>query len=155
MGANRIKIAKDKADLVKVLTASDDTTGVFQTYVEVMVFAAGLGAKRKKRVPLAGVSKDLEPIRLEYFENHKYDLVINLLAVSEVKEHNILADDEKLEEQRIKIFEEYANAGLEILQQELRGAVDYSEQILLLLSSERFQQEQSEEEFDLSKFLSK
>lgn len=153
MGASRIRVAKDKADLVKALSASDDSTGAFQTYVEVLVFAAALGAKRLHRVPLAGISKDLEPIRRELF-SHKYDIVINLLAVFASQNHQILADDDHLDDERVKIFEEYANGGLEILQKELRGSVDYSERILLLLSAERFNQNQQEAEFDLSKFLS-
>lgn len=154
MAENRIKVAKDKANLVKELKDSDNTTGFFQTYVDVMVFAAALGAKRKKRVPLVEFARDLDPIRRDYFNNNKCELIINLLAVSVIQNQKVLADDEESDEQRIKIFEEYANGGLEILQQELRGVVDYSEQILLILSSERFKQERQDEEFDLSKFLS-
>jgi dnd system-associated protein 4 len=153
MAANRIKIAKDKVELVKALVASKDTTGPFQTYVEVMVFAAALGAKHKKRVPLEGVAKDLSPLRQDYFTS-SFALLINLLAITEIKDIKILGDDDIADEQRIHIFEEYANGGLEILQNELRGAVDYSERLLLILSSQRFKQEQQEEEFDLSKFLS-
>ncbi|BAY43114.1 hypothetical protein SAMD00079811_06930 [Scytonema sp. HK-05] len=153
MAANRIKIAKDKVELVKALVASKDTTGPFQTYVEVMVFAAALGAKHKKRVPLEGVAKDLSPLRQDYFTS-SFALLINLLAITEIKDIKILGDDDIADEQRIHIFEEYANGGLEILQNELRGAVDYSERLLLIVSSQRFKQEQQEEEFDLSKFLS-
>lgn len=153
MAANRIKIAKDKVELVKALVASKDTTGPFQTYVEVMVFAAALGAKHKKRVPLEGVAKDLSPLRQDYFTS-SFALLINLLAITEIKDIKILGDDDIADEQRIHIFEEYANGGLETLQNELRGAVDYSERLLLILSVERDKQEQPEEEFDLSKFLS-
>lgn len=35
----RIKVAKDKAKLVKALRAGEGSTGLFQTYVDVMVFA--------------------------------------------------------------------------------------------------------------------
>ncbi|ARV61684.1 dnd system-associated protein 4 [Nostocales cyanobacterium HT-58-2] len=152
MAANRIKIAKDKVELVKALVASKDTTGPFQTYVEVMVFAAALGAKHKKRVPLEGVAKDLSPLRQDYFTS-SFALLINLLAITETKDIKILGDDDVADEQRIHIFEEYANAGLEILQNELRGAVDYSERLLLILSSERFNDSLIEKEFDLSKLL--
>lgn len=153
MAEKRIKIAKDKAKLVKELKASEETTGPFQTYVDVMVFAAALGAKRKKRVSLLEAAKDLDPIRRDYFDNNRCELLINLLAISETQDQNILATDEESDEQRIRIFEEYANGGLEILQEELRGAVDYSERIILILSSERIQQQQ-EEDFDLTRFLS-
>jgi dnd system-associated protein 4 len=154
MAANRIKIAKDKADLVKALVTSNEQTAPFQTYVEVLVFAAALGAKHKKRVPITEFTKSLDPIRRDYFSSNSCELTINLIAFTETQDHKILADDEISDAQRINIFEEYANGGLEVLQNELRGAVDYSERILLIFSSERFKQEpQEKEEFDLSKFL--
>ena len=153
MAANRIKIAKDKADLVKALVTSNEKTAPFQTYVEVMIFAAALGAKHKKRVPLQEIAKDLSPLRQDYFSN-SFTLVINLFAITQTKDINILGEDGIADDKRIHIFEEYANGGLEILQYELRGAVDYSERRLLILSSERFGQVEQEEEFDLSKFLS-
>ncbi|MBD2001818.1 MULTISPECIES: DNA phosphorothioation-associated protein 4 [Cyanophyceae] len=156
MATNRIKVAKDKADLVKALVASDDTTGAFQTYVEVIAFAAALGAKHKKRVPLGEPSKkELSPIPQEHFISIGHDIVIKLLAVNETEDIKILSSkNEEHEDKRTHIFEEYANGGLEILQNELRGAVDYSERILLFLSSERMKKEQLVEEFDITKFLS-
>lgn len=155
MGTNRIRVAKDKADLVKALTVSNGTTGPFQTYADVMVFAAALGAKHKKRSHLEAISnKEPAPIALEVFVSRGYELVIKLLAIAETKDAKIISIfDESAEEKRIHIFEEYANGGLEILRDELRGSVDYSEQILLILSSERLKQASSEEEFNLSKFL--
>ncbi|MEP0885280.1 DNA phosphorothioation-associated protein 4 [Trichocoleus sp. ST-U3] len=154
MGANRIRVAKDKADLVKGLVDSNNTTGPFQTYADAMVFAAALGAKRKKRSPLGTITKEPSPIALEVFVSRGYDLVLKLLAIKETKDPKIISlFDETSEEKRIHIFEEYANGGLEILRDELRGAVDYSERILLILSSERFKEESPEGDFDLSRFL--
>ncbi|MEH1780334.1 MAG: DNA phosphorothioation-associated protein 4 [Nostoc sp.] len=155
MAANRIRVAKDKAELVKSLVASKDTTGPFQTYVEVMVFAAALGVKYKKRVPLGETTKrEPSPIPQENFASLGYDLIIKLLGINETQDINILSSrEEDDEDKRTQIFEEYANGGLEILQNELRGSVDYSERLLLVLISERGTKEQLEEEFDLSKFL--
>ena len=154
MGANRIRVAKDKADLVKALVDAENTTGPFQTYADVMVFAAALGAKRKKRSPLGTITKEPSPIALEVFVSRGYDLVFKLLAIAETKEAKILSlFDETSEEKRAHIFEEYANGGLEILRDELRGAVDYSERLLLIMSAERFKKESSADGFDLSRFL--
>ena len=155
MGVNRIRIAKDKADLVQALTASKDTTGPFQTYADVVVFAAALGIQGKKRVPLGIISKkEPAPISLEIFVSRGYDLVLKLIAIAETKDAKIISPSDAIaQDQRIRIFEEYANGGLEILRDELRGAVDYSEQLLLLLSAERFKEEVTEDSFDLSRFL--
>ena len=148
MGVNRIRIAKDKADLIQALTASRDTTGPFQTY-------AALGVQGKKRVSLGIISKkEPAPISLDIFVSRGYDLVLKLIAIAETKDAKIISpSDATAQEQRIRIFEEYANGGLEILRDELRGAVDYSEQLLLLLSAERFKEEVTEDSFDLSRFL--
>ncbi|MEH2052679.1 DNA phosphorothioation-associated protein 4 [Nostoc sp.] len=155
MAANRIRVAKDKAELVKSLVASKDTTGPFQTYVEVMVFAAALGVKNKKRIPLGETTKrEPSPIPQENFASLGYDLIIKLLGVNETQDINILSSrEEEDEDKRTQIFEEYANAGLEILQNELRGSVDYSERLLLVLSYEKFQESSTELEFDLRKFI--
>lgn len=155
MAANRIKIAKDKAELVKALVASNEKTAPFQTYVEVLVFAAALGAKHKKRVVIEEVSKrDPDPIPQEHFVTKGYDMLIKLLAVTESQDIKIVAShDDYYDEQRICVFEEYANGGLEILRDELRGSVDYLERLLLMLSDIKFKQYSVKNEFDLSKFL--
>ncbi|MEH1805364.1 MAG: DNA phosphorothioation-associated protein 4 [Nostoc sp.] len=152
----RIRVAKDKAELVKDLTSSDGGTGPFNTFADVIVFAAALGAKHKKRVVLGEISKrEPSPIRIEYFASMGNDILIKLLAINETKDIKTLSlNEEEYERQRNHIFEEYANGGLEILQNELRGSVDYSERILLFLSYERMNEEKQDEEFDLTKFLS-
>ncbi|MEH2414241.1 DNA phosphorothioation-associated protein 4 [Nostoc sp.] len=152
----RIRVAKDKAELVKDLTSSDGGTGPFNTFADVIVFAAALGAKHKKRVALGDISKrEPSPIPQEQFIVRGYNTVINLIAIAETQDIKVLSLEEgNNNEKRNYIFEEYANGGLEILQSEIRGAVDYSERILLILSHERFQDNSEEEDFDLSKFLS-
>jgi dnd system-associated protein 4 len=154
MAVNRVRIAKDKAELVQSLVEGNGNTGAFQTYADVMTFAATLGAKSKKRVPLNIISKEPAPISLEIFVSRGYDPVIKLLAVSETNDPKILSVyDAEAENERIHIFEEYANGGLEKMREELRGSVDYTERLLLILSAERFSHHSSDEEFDLSRFL--
>ena len=152
----RIRVAKDKAELVKSLTSANASTGPFQTFADVVGFAAALGAKNNKRVPLGEISKrEPSPIRLEYFATTGHDWIVKLLGVTETKDIKVLSYNEvDAETQRNHIFEEFANGGLEILQKELCGAVDYTERLLLILSSERFKEDNQEEEFDLSRFLS-
>ena len=151
----RIKIAKDKAELVQKLLDTKGTTGAFETYADIVAFAASLGAKYQKRVPLNEVSKtEPAPISLEIFISRGYDRLIKLIAVADTQDIKILStEDADLQKKRIEIFEEYANGGLEKLGKELRGAVNYAERLILILNSERFTPEDSEEEFDLSRFL--
>lgn len=153
--SNRIKTAQDKADLVKALTASNETNGPFQTYADVLIFAAALGVKHKKRITLGDISKrEPAPIPQEQFLLRGYDIVINLIAIADAKDVQILSlNNEEYGNERIHLFEEYANGGLEILREELRGIIDFPERILLILNHERFKADLPEETFDLSRFL--
>jgi dnd system-associated protein 4 len=152
----RIRIAKDKAELVKSLVLSSDNNSPFQTYADVLLFAATLGARHDRRIPLGEISRrEPGPIDRDIFISRGYDPAISLMAIAATQNLNIISPHQPdFEQQRFHIFEEYANGGLEILERELRGAVDYTERILLILSSNLDRADTIDEEFDLSKFLS-
>jgi len=151
----RIKVAKDKTELLKALRGTEDTPGTFQSYADALVFAAALGMKRGRREPIAEYSREIDPIRQDIFQNRGYDQVINLLAVVSSNNPKILASTDEAEAERVKIFEEYANAGLEILEGVLKGSVNHhTEYLLMFLSAERETKDfQKDEEFDLSRFI--
>jgi dnd system-associated protein 4 len=136
MSENRIRVAKDKAELVKSLVAATENNSPFQTYADVILFAAVLGAKHKQRTPLGEISKkEPGPISIEIFIARGYDPVMKLIAIAATENINVISPDRAdVEQQRIQIFEEYANGGLDLLDRELCGAVDYTERILLMLS---------------------
>lgn len=152
--ANRVRVAKDKAELVQSLIATNNPHSPFQTYADVLAFAAAIGAKYHKQVPLESVSThEPGPVSLDVFISRGYDLTLKLLAIAHTRDLQVLAVlDPEAEERRTAIFEEYANGGLEWLRDELRGAVDYSERLLLILNKERLDPN-SQAEFDLSRFL--
>jgi dnd system-associated protein 4 len=147
----RIKVAKDKAKLVKELRAGDGSSGLFQTYYEVLVFAAALGAKRGKFIPIreGDYSKEIDPIRQEQFASKGYDQIINLIAVVHNRDPKVLGEPQEAEEKRVAIFEGYANGGLELLQDVLRGTEDFSKQILLLITTEKHKNISGDEFSDL------
>jgi dnd system-associated protein 4 len=154
--AVRIRIAKDKAELVQTLLKSNakNSGAPFETYADVIAFAAALGKKYNQRLPLSSIAKEPSPISLEIFVSRGYDLLIKLLAIAETEEPTIIsAYEATAEEKRAIIFEEYANGGLEKLKNDLKGAVDYSERILLILSQIRFKNDHNKPDFDLSKFI--
>ncbi len=155
MALPRIRVAKDKAELVQKLLDTKETTGMFSTYADVIAFAASLGAKHQRRSPLTDISQsEPAPISLEVFISRGYDRLIKLIAVMSTQDIKVLStEDPEAEAKRVLIFEEYANGGLEKLRPELRGAVDYTERLVLILNTERFSPEVNNEEFDLSRFL--
>lgn len=155
MAVHRIRIAKDKANLVQVLVDFGEGNGPFQTYADVVAFAAVLGANYQQRLPLTAIAKEPSPINLEIFQSRGYDSLIKLLAIVETQDPQIISSlDAHAEQQRVQLFEEYANGGLQKLQEELRGSVDYTERLLLILNQERLKLEvNTTDEFDLSRFL--
>lgn len=156
MSVHRIRVAKDKGTLVQALTMGKNPRGgTFETYADVIMFAATYGAKHNKYVPIeTGISKDPAPISLEIFISRGYDWVIKLVAIAQFPEKTILSPyDSQAQVQRVMLMEQAANGGLELLEEALRGAVSYSDRLLLILSQERFAISKPPNDFDLTRFL--
>ena len=150
----RIKVAKDKAKLVKALRAGEGSTGPFQTYVDVIVFAAALGRRKQKYIPVKEFSrKDPDPIPFEHFESRGHNQLIDLIAISHTQDPKILDGNENHIVCRVEYFENYANGGLSIIEEKITGTNDVLNQIQLLMIQERRSFDIEENSLDLS-FLS-
>ncbi|MGW1890126.1 DNA phosphorothioation-associated protein 4 [Streptomyces sp. NPDC002004] len=108
-------------DLIGALSGKD---GPFNAMVDVLMFAAMLGKRKGKREPF---TKAGEPIRLSVMEGRQYgDVLMDMIAVVEdTDDPKILADGRQ--DERVRIFEEYANGGLNFIQGEVNssGGKDY------------------------------
>src|SRR4051794_23599153 len=115
--APRIRRPKDKAELLERLVA--DGGNPFSYLYEVLTFSAALGYSRDRRRPF---DKADEPIRWEQFQSHidGADALVDMLAAASTDAADILGD--KREEERFRVFEEYANGGLEVLAEELEAS---------------------------------
>lgn len=154
MAGYRIRLAKDKGELVKRLVESDEDNAPFETYADAVMFAASLGYQRNQAVPLDDtIAKEPAPIAWEIFRSRGYDRTIRLLAIAKTEDVNVLSlsSPEAIAKQ-VHILEEYANGGLQILQDELRGIVDITHHLPLMLLKQQHPQE-SPPEFDLRQFL--
>lgn len=112
----RFSPAKDKADLLKALTGDDSP---FNEMRDVLVFAAALGCREERRVPLEGKG---EPIRWEVMTNRyaTQQLTDMLSALHDPEDRDLLSSDRQ--DDRIAILEEYANGGLEFLRERIHAA---------------------------------
>ena len=131
--ADRIRRPKDFEDFMnKLCKKGDGKTQIFSTLKDCLVFCAALGAKHDRKEPFSDTS---EPIMLHLF-NGEYDKAfINALAIYDTKEAIII--DPTREDERIKIFEEFASGGLHILQSELGNLeLDIEKQMVSLISKE-------------------
>lgn len=152
MPDRRIRIASDQAEFVKALLRTDESNGPFRTQADVLAFAAALGASRRRRRNFSRSAG--EPVRQEVFERQNFVPAMNLVAIFATGDAKVLADTDEMEEARAVAFEQYASGGLEILEQELEGAVDYLAAILLMVASERRSEEGGNgDDLGLSKLL--
>lgn len=116
-------IYRDKAhaDVIQKLMSKNPETGiqVFPTIKSLQCFAAVVGFDHGRRVKLD--KGNLENIEWHTFENTKHTHYIYLIALAESDDVNILKYDvERSEpaqngEDMVRIFEEYANGGFEII----------------------------------------
>ncbi len=89
----------------------------FPTYRDILLFAAAVGFHQQRRVSFTASSGD--PIRYEVLTTPGFsDTLINMIAANVVSDDPEIMDGTRLEE-RVKIFEEFANGGLEYIQEQI------------------------------------
>lgn len=111
----RVQRATDKRDIIGLLTS--EGSGAFSEIWRVLLFAAAVGFKSKRREPLAAVESG-DAIRQESFENSfVWPGMLYLLGLVETDSADVLRSSEDSEDERVRIFEEYANGGLAIMKE--------------------------------------
>lgn len=90
----------------------------FPTFRDVLLLAAAVGFRNERRVPFTATGGD--PIRYEttMIVPAFSEALISMIAANVVTDDPEIMDDARLEE-RVKIFEEYANGGLEFIQEQV------------------------------------
>jgi dnd system-associated protein 4 len=107
----RVRRPEDKKSLLDSLTSP---SGPFETLRDALVFAASVGYHNGKRIPFA---KSSEQVPWAYFRD--YEAFINMLATAVSGDPQVLGKDQHAD--KLQIFEEYANGGLSLIDDELRG----------------------------------
>lgn len=113
----RIQRATDKEDMIKLLTQSPGAP--FKEIWRLMLFAAMLGYRENERVPLQHIDTG-KGIDDRIFSNSSvWPGFLYLLSLVSTNNADSLSGSEDKCEQRIVLFEEYANGGLAILKDQL------------------------------------
>lgn len=88
----------------------------FTTLKDVLLFAAGVGVTQNRRVAF---EKSGEPIRYDTLTSDAWaEPFISMIAACAAIDDPEILDDTRLE-QRVLVFEEYANGGLEYIQEQV------------------------------------
>ena len=138
MAIDRVFTSKEKADLFTKLSKTKQKTGdgIFNNNKDLFLFAVSLGYKYEKRIPL---KKKENEIPLSVFQKSKDNLdYIDLIALGETKDVYILDwNEDEVVDKKLTILEEYANGGLEIIEEKLfNNNTDVYDNLLQLLKSE-------------------
>jgi dnd system-associated protein 4 len=124
--ANDVRRPKQYEEMLKKLCQGERR--VFTTFKEALVFAACLGFQEGRRVAF---DKSSEPVGLEVFRAEYDEAIIRCIGLVETGDPTIMGVTRQGE--RLRIFEEYACGGLEILDTEVYQAPGEWEQHLLAL----------------------
>ena len=110
--------------------------GRFPTFRDILLFAAAVGYRNERRVPFTSASGD--PIRYETLTTPAFsEALVNMIAANVLNDDPEIMDAVRIEE-RVKIFEEYANGGLEYLQEQVNVRHKPAAQIVIDLVAEAF-----------------
>jgi dnd system-associated protein 4 len=121
-----VRRPKQFDEMLKKLCQEDKR--IFLTYKDALVFAACLGYHRGRRVAFKNTS---EPVAMHIFHGEYDNAIFNCIGLVETKDPAIMGGNREAE--RIRIFEEYACGGLEIIETEIYKAVGAWDQLLLSL----------------------
>lgn len=134
VGIKRIQRASDKEAIIELLTS--ESVGAFREIWRLMFFAAIVGFKNGRREPLASIQSG-EGIRQDSFANNPvWSGTLYLLSLVETGQTDVLRATEEAEDERIKIFEEYANGGLAILKEQFETSAESLDSLLTFIQSQ-------------------
>jgi dnd system-associated protein 4 len=89
----------------------------FSTFRDTLLFAASVGVHFARRVPFTAAAGDA--IRYETLTVPGFsEALISMIAANEMSDDAEVMDNSRLEE-RVRIFEEYVNGGLEYIQEQV------------------------------------
>lgn len=118
----------------EALTAELRDEGAFSTFRDILLFAAAVGFHFERRRPFTAAAGD--PIRYETLIVPAFsETLIGMIAANETADDPEIMDSSRLEE-RIKIFEEYANGGLEYIQDQVNVRHQPADLVIVALVTE-------------------
>ena len=125
-----IRRPKQFEEMLKKLCQEENK--IFLTYKDALIFSACLGYSRGKRQVF---DKTSEPVGLHIFKGDYDAAIFNCIGLSVTGDPHIMGSDR--ESERIRIFEEYACGGLQIVEDEIyKGAGTWDQLMLALVASQ-------------------
>ncbi len=110
----RIQRANDKEEIIKSLMS--DQIGVFKEIWRLLLFASQIGMRNKRREALKSVDSGKGIDQTTFGNCPAWPGILYLMSLAETDNPSCLFGSSEAEDERISVFQEYANGGLSILQ---------------------------------------
>ena len=134
IGMKRIHRATDKEDIIKLLTS--DSLGIFREIWRLLLFSAVLGYKQNRREKLAAVETGKGIDQSSFSNNPAWPGILYLICLVDSDSTNVLTASENSEDERITIFEEFANGGLAVLKEQFTSTNCSMDTLLTYIQTE-------------------
>lgn len=112
-GMKRIQRALDKEEIIKSLMS--EQLGVFREIWKLLLFASQVGIKNGRREPLKSVDSGKGIDQSTFGNCPSWPGILYLISLVESGGTDCLCGSSNAEDDRINVFQEYANGGLDIL----------------------------------------
>ena len=123
----------------------------FATFRDILLFTAAVGAYVNRRVPFTSSG---EPIRYETLKEPTFsETLINMIAANELEDDPEVMDSTRAGE-RVLIFEEYANGGLEYIQEQVNVRHEPANLVVIGLVTEALARSGAAEAVSVEELLS-
>lgn len=144
VGMKRIQRASDKEEIIKSLMS--DQVGVFKEIWKLLLFAAQIGVKNHVRTPLKAADPGKGIDQTTFGNCPAWPGVLYLMTLAETQRSESLSGSQDAEDERVAVFQEYANGGLAILQDFFAGRSIDLDGLLAFIETQR---EESSTKLDL------
>lgn len=118
-GMKRIQRANDKEEIIKSLMS--ENVGVFKEIWKLLLFAAQVGMRNDNRKELKAVDAGKGIDQSTFGNCPAWPGVLYLMTLAETKKSDCLSGTAEADDDRVAVFQEYANGGLEILRDFFAG----------------------------------
>lgn len=119
VGMKRIQRASDKEEIIKSLMS--EQVGVFKEIWKLLLFAAQVGMKNNARTLLTAADPGKGIDQTTFGNCPAWPGVLFLMALAETQKSESLSGSQDAEDERVAVFQEYANGGLTVLQDFFAG----------------------------------
>lgn len=135
VGMKRIQRASDKEEIIKELMS--EKVGVFKEIWKLLLFAAQVGVKNNNRLPLKAADPGKGIDQTTFGNCPAWPGVLYLMTLAETQKSESLSGSADAEDERVSVFQEYANGGLAILQDFFAGRPIDLDGLLAFIETQR------------------